>query len=130
MREERGAKLCLGAAGATILPSKGLRTGSVEAPILLNALMAWLLRPTVATWLRQGVGWGGMCCASLLIWADNVWLLATSEHEAVVAKLQQQLEQMEGEYRAAKAVKASLEAELGAARKALAQQVAVVIPSK
>lgn len=75
-----GATARVGNAG-TLLPTKGLRTGSGEAPALLNALLAWLLRPVVEGWRRRGVGWGGASCPSLLVWADNVWLLARSEHE-------------------------------------------------
>ena len=57
--------------------------------------------------------------------ADKINSGSTSEHEALVAKLRQQVEQMEAEYRSAKAVKATLEAEAAAWRREGALQAAL-----
>ncbi|MFM7989268.1 MAG: hypothetical protein ACKPKO_59135, partial [Candidatus Fonsibacter sp.] len=71
---------------------RGGRTGGAETPQLLNDMVQWAVGPVVARWRKEGRGFRvaaerqedpDVPIADLIFWADNAWLLAGSEAEAV-----------------------------------------------
>ena len=61
---------------------RGKRTGGVESPYNLNAVLAYATADLVSGWQRDGRGWGGEHRVSLWWWADNAFLLARTVPEA------------------------------------------------
>ena len=45
--------------GSVTRPTRGQRTGSPDAPALLNLLITQLLGKVADEWMQQGHGWGG-----------------------------------------------------------------------
>lgn len=69
--------------GADACPThRGTRTGGVESPYNLNAVLAQATGAVARRWMQEGRGWGGARCSSLWWWADNAFVLAHTVEEA------------------------------------------------
>ena len=61
---------------------RGTRTGGVDSPYNLNAVLAHATADLVRQWQREGRGWAGERGASLWWWADNAFIVARTVAEA------------------------------------------------
>ena len=68
--------------GTVVRPTRGLRTGSPDAPALLSQLITSVVGELAEQWKVQGIGWGAHEVYSMYWWVDNCYLLARSMDEA------------------------------------------------
>ena len=85
LREISGMKGCLSL--PRVSPSelfdieRGGKQGGVETPDEFNVMMEWLLEPLSRSWAQRHMGYtfaGGGPLLTHLLWADNVFILASS----------------------------------------------------